>query len=347
MTPQISVLMPVRDGGPWLRQAVDSILAQDFRDFELLAIDDGSTDGSAEVLQAYAETDARVRVLRTAERGLVAALNLGIAEAAAPYLARLDADDCARPHRLGRQLRYLDAHPQVGLLGSWAETIDEDGRVIGRLTPETAPEKLKLLLARTNPFVHSSIMARTALVRRLKGYRAAFEAAEDHDLWLRIAEIADTANLPEDLILYRWHGTNVSRRKEIRQSFSVRLAQRSAAARRDEGVDPADALASPPDWRAEAAERSFYAEDARLYRVLDFAAPDAALRGAADPDLAPLFDRRAELTHKERKLAQRAVLHLMRRSPRRFRETVRLLALVVSLHPGRALLLAWSALFGR
>lgn len=343
MTPKISVLMPVHNGGAWLRAALDSILAQDFPDFELLAIDDASTDDSPQVLQAYAERESRMRVLHPPQRGLVAALNCGIAAARAPFLARLDADDCARPQRLGRQLRYLEAHPDIGVLGTWAETIDEGGTVIGRLTPETAPHKLKVLLARTNPFVHSSIMARADLVRRLGGYRAAFEAAEDHDLWLRMSEMAETANLPEFLTLYRWHRANVSQRKEIRAAFSVRLAQRSAAARRRTGKDPADGLAAPPDWRDAGADQAFYAPDARLYRLLAGADPAEPL---AEADPSPLVERFGDLTHRERKLAQRAVLRLMGQQ-RDFRQTLRLLTLFVALHPGRAVLLAARALAGR
>ena len=124
-----------------------------------------------------------------------------------------------------------------------------------------------------NPFVHSSVMFRTELARRLGGFRPAFRAAEDYDLWLRLAEAAQVANLPEPLVEYRWHGDNVSSRNAIRQAFSVRLAQRSARARRETGRDPADDLTAPPDWRSPEADASFYADDAALYRLLDLADP--------------------------------------------------------------------------
>jgi hypothetical protein len=346
MTIRVSVAMPVRDGGPWVREAVDSVLAQDFGAFELIAVDDGSTDDTPAILAEAAARDARVRVLRPQGRGLVAALTCAVAAAQGDYLARLDADDVAAPGRLGRQLAVMEARPALGLLGSWADKIDRHGAPIGRLTPETDPHELVALLARTNPFIHSSLMLRTDLVRRLGGYRAAFEAAEDYDLWLRIAEVAEVANLPEPLIRYRWHPGNVTSRKEVRQCFSVRLAQRAAAARRAGRPDPAAALDSPPDFFDPACDRSCFAADARLYRVLALADPEA--REPAGPlDLGPLLAPPTPLGHRERKLAQRALATLLRR-PDLAGETgaATLLWHAVRLHPARAASLAWRYLTG-
>ena len=171
-------------------------------------------------------------LIRQSPQGIVAALNRAVDAARAPYLARLDADDRARPERLGRQLAYMQANRHVGLLGSFAETIDAAGNILGRLTPPSDAAKLLRVLGRTNPLIHSSIMMRTALVRQAGGYRTAFRAAEDYDLWLRMAETGGIAVLPEILIQFRLHDANLSRLDAMRQSFSVRLAQRSAAARR-------------------------------------------------------------------------------------------------------------------
>ncbi len=190
MTPAVSVIMPVHNGAEWLAEAVSSVRAQDFGDFELIIVDDGSDDGTAAMLSGIAAADRRIRLLHQLPQGIVAALNKAIAEARAPYLARLDADDRARPDRLGKQFTFMQAHPEIGLLGTFAERIDAAGNVVGRLAPPTDPARLARVLARTNPFVHSSVMMRTALVRRIGGYRAAFRAAEDYDLWLRLAEAA-------------------------------------------------------------------------------------------------------------------------------------------------------------
>src|SRR5262245_54949141 len=127
--------MPVRDGAAWLSESVASIQAQDFPSFELLIIDDGSTDATPALLAAFAAADPRIRVFHQPAQGTVAALNAAIAEARAPYLARLDADDRARANRLGRQVAFMEAHPEIGLVGTWAEVIDGAGNAIGRLAP--------------------------------------------------------------------------------------------------------------------------------------------------------------------------------------------------------------------
>ena len=151
MTPLISVLMPVRNGGTWLRDAVDSVRDQTFRDFELVIVDDGSDDDTLHLLERCAGDDARVRVLRQPPLGIVAALNLGIAAARAPYLARLDADDVARPDRLALQLAFIERHDRVDLVGSAAQVIDASGAVIGRIAPPADPGKLLRHLHRGNP----------------------------------------------------------------------------------------------------------------------------------------------------------------------------------------------------
>ena len=336
MTPAISVIMPVHNGAGWLREAVASVRAQDFGDFEFLIVDDGSGDGTASMLAAFASADPRIRVLQQESQGIVAALNNAIAAARAPYLARLDADDRASPVRLGKQLAFMQAHPEIGLLGTFAETIDAAGNIIGRLTPPAEGTKLAQVLRRSNPFVHSSVMMRSALVRRIGGYRAAFKAAEDYDLWLRMAETCDIANLPEYLAQYRHHDANLSRRDATRQSFSVRLAQRSAAGRRNGPGDPARHLTAPPDWWAEEAATSFFAEDVGFYRFLD------SDRRRAPQFAVAVWDRLFGLNHVERKLAQTRLKAMLSEtgSPVSLRK-LGLLTLIVILHPPRALSFMW------
>jgi glycosyltransferase involved in cell wall biosynthesis len=337
MTPAVSVIMPVRNGAEWLAEAVASIRAQDFPDFEFLIIDDGSDDGTVALLSRFAAADCRIRLVRQAPQGIVPALNTAITKARAPYLARLDADDRASSDRLGKQFAFMQAHPEIGLLGTRAERIDAAGHVVGRLAPPTDPATLARVLERTNPFVHSSTMMRTALVRQLGGYRAAFRAAEDYDLWLRMAEASRIANLADYLTQYRWHESNLSQRDAVRQSFSVRLAQHSAACRRSGAGDPAGPLAAPPDWWADEAEASFFAADVGLYRLLD----GDAVRG-------PRYIRAAQnrllsLNHVERLLAQarlRAMLHEMA-APIGARH-LWIAMLIAALHPPRALSFVWG-----
>jgi GT2 family glycosyltransferase len=314
MTPHITVVLPVRNGARWLGEALTSVIGQSLPEWELLAIDDGSTDATPDILIEFADRDARIRPIRQQALGLVAALNKGLAEARGPLIARLDADDRALPERFARQAQHMERNPDVGLLGSWANRIDESGRPRGRITPATAPDELARVLMRSNPFVHSSVMFRTELARRLGGFRPAFRAAEDYDLWLRIAETAKVANLPEPLVEYRWHEENVTHRNAIRQAFSVRLAQRAALARRQGGRDPAEDLTAPPDWHAPAANASFYAADAALYRLLECADPD--FQAHADLDFTPLAEHFAELSHAERALAAQAMVRHMRAADR-------------------------------
>src|SRR5260221_252683 len=163
---------------------------------------------TAAMLPVIAAADRRIRLLHQLPQGIVAALNKAIAEARAPYLARLDADDRARPDRLGKQFTFMQAHPEIGLLGTFAERIDAAGNVVGRLAPPTDPARLARVLARTNPFVHSSVMMRTALVRRSGGYPAAFRAAGGYDLWLGMAEGGGIRKLAGLFTHYPWDSSN-------------------------------------------------------------------------------------------------------------------------------------------
>ena len=205
-------------------------------------------------------------MLRQNHSGLVASLNRCLAEARGSFFARLDADDRVASKRLEAQTGFLRSNVDFGLVGSWARKIDANGRPLGKITPTTKPELLSQQLMRINPFLHSSITMRTELVRRLGGYRSAFEAAEDYDSWLRVSEVSKVTNLPELLIDYRWHRESVTYSKTLRAAFSSRLAQRSAYARRHWSYDPADALEAPPNWNAAGSLASFYADDAVLYR---------------------------------------------------------------------------------
>lgn len=343
MTPRISVLMPVRDGQRWLGEAIASIANQTLTDFELVIVDDGSVDDTPRILAERAKADARIRVIRQERLGLVAALNRGLSEARGELIARLDADDLSFPQRLARQSEYLDNHPQIGLLGSWADTIGERGTITGALQPRT--DDLATLLMRTNPFVHSSVMVRRSALQKAGAYRAAFGGAEDYDLWLRLSEIAGIAILPERLLAYRVHSDSVTASARVRQMFSTRLAQRAALVRRSGAPDPVVQLTMPPDYAApESLDSPLYGDLARLYRVLALA--DAATI-PADVDLVPLRDGTNELNHAERKLAQMALLNLFKQGSLIKQGApygrAALLWQFVRLHPLRAIKLALSA----
>jgi glycosyltransferase involved in cell wall biosynthesis len=199
--PAVSVLMGVWNGAPRVREAVVSVLGQTMGDLELIVVDDGSFDGTAAILESFG--DPRLRIERRERAGLTSALNRGLALARAPLVARLDADDVALPERLARQVAYLDAHPDVGLLGTGAREVDPSGRELRTVRPPTDDTALRRALIRENPFVHSSMVMRRAAVDLVKGYDPGFPVAQDYDLWMRMSRVTRMANLAEPLVIRR------------------------------------------------------------------------------------------------------------------------------------------------
>ncbi len=200
-SPAISVLLAVHDGAPWVSEAVSSVLTQTLRDIELIVVDDGSTDATAELLAGF--RDVRLRVERQARAGLTGSLNRALALARAPLVARLDADDVAVPERLGLQRAFLDAHPDVGLVGGAAREIDPDGRLVREVRPPTADDAIRRTLIRRNPFVHSSVTMRRDLVGQVGGYDERWPVAQDYDLWMRLSRVTRLANLAEVVTIRR------------------------------------------------------------------------------------------------------------------------------------------------
>lgn len=224
MKPQVSVLMPVRNGLPWLREALGSLSAQTLSDLEFIVLEDGSTDGTREFLESWA--DDRLRVIPTGGIGISAALNIGLGAACAPLVARQDGDDVSAPQRLQAQADYLRLHQDVGVLGTVAAYIDVDGQPIENDWVHTVrhqqdvalePAEIRELMPLTCCLTHGSVMARTALLRAADGYREEAAPAEDYDLWLRLLPRTSFAKLPERLYLYRVHDAQVSARRRDQQ----------------------------------------------------------------------------------------------------------------------------------
>jgi hypothetical protein len=245
--PSISVVMAVYNGERWLAETLASLSGQTFGNFEVVIIDDGSTDGSAAILAAAAARDDRYRVITQANRGLVSALNRGLAEARAPLIARLDADDVAEPERFARQVAYLRAHPEVAVVGSAIRIIDEDG-AFRRLQPyPCGAASVAAALLHGCALAHPAVMMRRAAVLAVGGYREAFRHAEDYDLWLRLSETHALDNLPEPLLRYRQHGTSVSFRHRQQQALASFVARHCAHARRSGKPDPLRECGQPMD----------------------------------------------------------------------------------------------------
>lgn len=220
--------MSVYNGEQFLELALDSILAQTFRDFELLALDDGSRDATPQILLAYAARDSRVRPIIRENRGLVASLNQLLEEARAPIIARMDADDICLPARFERQLAFLAANPDYGVVGCHTDDIDEDGNP-WPVTPPQHPTSHEAFIAAieadTPLLCHPATMYRREVVLAVGGYHPAFRHCEDLDLWLRLSNRTRICSLPEPLLRYRRSAGQVSSRHATEQQIGAAIAK--------------------------------------------------------------------------------------------------------------------------
>ena len=232
--PHVTVLLPVHQGEAFLAEAIESILGQTFRDFELLIVDDGSSDGTAKIIEGCSDPRVRATTLGR-QHGLVHGLNLGLDLARGRYVARMDADDISLPQRLERQIDFLDAHPDIGACGSWAETFgDTPGE---RLEFPTEPDEIRCRLLFENVLAHPTVCLRAASFRR-HGLRfeAEYRHAEDYRMWQRASDHFPLANLDEVLLRYRVHTASVTRRHAAEQRQAVAAIQEDAL--RQLGLSP-------------------------------------------------------------------------------------------------------------
>jgi glycosyltransferase involved in cell wall biosynthesis len=232
-TPRISVLMSVYNGERYLRPAMDSLVAQTFADFELIVVDDGSTDSSPKMLDEYAAADERIRVVHQANQGLTRSLNHALSLATGEYIARMDADDICFPERFARQVAYMDLHPEVLCLGTGYEAIDAEGNSLGprRMSEDPAEIDQAHLLADTS-LAHPTILVRRDAMLQIGGYDEAYKTSQDLDFYLRLAELGTVVNINEPLLYYRWHDENVSVRKVDQQDLDTTAIVAAAHRRR-------------------------------------------------------------------------------------------------------------------
>lgn len=207
--PAITVLLPVFNGEKYLRQAIDSILNQTFSDFELLIIDDGSTDRTLEIINSY--NDSHIKSVRSRKnRGIVYTLNYGIKISRGKYIVRMDADDVSRKDRLERQFRFMEENEEIGICGSWVKIFIYNPIFGITLKFPTTPGEIRHLLKKQNVIQHPSvIMRKDLLVKFDLRYRNKYPHAEDFDLWSRANEHFALANIPEVLLYYRYHPNSV------------------------------------------------------------------------------------------------------------------------------------------
>lgn len=244
-SPRISVAMSIYNGARFLAPAIESILTQTFGDFELLALDDGSTDATPEILHEFARLDPRVRPIIRENRGLIASLNQMLHEAQAPIIARMDADDFSLPERFERQYAFLMANPDFGVVGAQADDMDEDGRHTPSaegIQPLTHEDFLATIDTGDHLMCHPVVMFRRDVVLAVGGYHAAFRHCEDLDLWLRLASITKLCSLPDTLIHYRHYAGQVSNRHATEQQTGAAVARLAYRERLAGRPDPTEHL---------------------------------------------------------------------------------------------------------
>lgn len=221
--PKISVILPVYNAEKFIEESVHSILNQSYSDFELIIINDGSTDNSEKIILSI--KDERIKFISKNNSGLAPTLNEGIRLAKGEFIARQDNDDISLPERFKKQIEFLSLNPEIVLVGTWAEIIDENGKSTGRFHKHpTDSKKLKFNLLFNNPFVHSSIMIRKSVILNAGLYNEDKTLFEDYTLWSLVARNNEVANLPDVLVKYREVNTGMSKSAE---NYALRVKHQS------------------------------------------------------------------------------------------------------------------------
>jgi glycosyltransferase involved in cell wall biosynthesis len=229
-----SVLMPAYNAEKYISKAIESILAQTYRNFELIILDDGSHDSTNNIAQSYARQDPRVKVHRQENSGVIVSLNQLVELSTGEILFRMDADDVSLDTRFERQLAYLEQHPEVIALGSRVQLMDPDGDPINDdfFNAVTHEQIDGLNLSVRAALCHPAVAMRKSAVVKLGGYRSEYAHAEDLDLFLRMAELGRLANLEETLLRYRLHPDSIGHTKTQHQFRSASAAVNEARRRR-------------------------------------------------------------------------------------------------------------------
>ena len=236
--PTASVILPVYNAGKYLDQAIKSVLEQSYTDFELLLLNDGSTDGSLARLEYYAKLDSRCKLFSFPNQGIIATLNEGVRLARADLLLRMDADDLCRPERFNLQINYMQSHPKCVALGTRVMLIDPEGLPIQEFGEEIHHfdiDAAHLTGIGGSRICHPSVIMRKVAVESVGGYRSSFVHAEDIDIFLRLGEVGFLANLPETLLEYRQHIMSIGYQHAQIQLTSIYNAVVEARFRR--GID--------------------------------------------------------------------------------------------------------------
>ncbi len=230
---KVSVIVPAFNRVAYIERTIESVLRQTHPLVELIVFDDGSTDGTRETLERYANRGQLTLLTHPnhANRGQSASINLGLKHITGDYLCILDSDDCFAPNKLEVQLRYLEAHPEIGLLYSNGHAIDQNDQILYEIHPADHQEHndRDRLLMDCYFLLPQNAMVRRSVIERAGRFEEGFRSAQDHDMLLRIAEITRCAYIPEHLFFYRRHGDSIStRQQELRWRTGFEILRRAA-----------------------------------------------------------------------------------------------------------------------
>jgi glycosyltransferase involved in cell wall biosynthesis len=324
--------MPVYNGARYVAAAIESVLNQTFRSFELLVMDDGSTDETPAILARFAANDHRVRVLLRPRRGQIATRNELLHLAQTEIVACADADDICLPARFERQMSAMAQCNDLWVLGTAMIAIDANGRRHNPRRVITGSTAVASELERGCCIGHPSVMMHRERILAIGGYRTAYEAAEDYDLFLRASERGKVDNLPEPGVLYREHEESVSHRHALRQSISADLARATHRLRIAGETDPTVELAAPPDLEAPMMIALIPPAQLERHRACSVTTDPQA--GMEDVDWALRYFLSAPMSRKQARATQRAIVRLLvRRRPDS--SSIRAITRAIMLGPGR------------
>lgn len=237
--PTISVVMPVYNGELYLAEAIESILNQTFTDFEFIIVDNGSTDRTPQILEQYAGQDERITIHLEPQTGVATALNAGCKLASGKYIARMDADDISMLERFAIQVAFLEADPDIGVVGTWMHLVNSAGEKFGSWETAVEPALVKWQVFFGCPFAHPTVMMKLESLRELGYYSTAY-LAEDYELWSRLLATSKGANIPRFLVNYRQHGEQFTSRLATKlPPIALEIGTKAMASYIGENVDPA------------------------------------------------------------------------------------------------------------
>lgn len=255
--PLVSVAMAVYNSESYVAEAIASILSQNFTDFEFLIINDGSTDNSAQILEHYARQDKRIRLIHRENRGVPFTRNQLLAQTNAEFIAVMDSDDVALPDRLADQVAFLQRSPETVWVGGAFELIDQGGRYITRIEmPETNTDIQRLLVEGHTSFIHPTAMIRRDALVRVGGYDETLRVAHDLDLWLKLSEVGELANLKQPVLQYRIHPDSICNQNQSKALDEVQTCFDRAWKRR--GIQTRFQATRVCGWRPTADPASRY-----------------------------------------------------------------------------------------